>query len=46
MLGIYDKFNPKFVRRYAELGKEMRTAFSKYIKDVKKNKFPSENESY
>jgi len=46
MLGLYDKFNPKFVRRYAELGKEIRTAFSKYIKDVKNNKFPSENESY
>ena len=46
MLGIYDKFNPKFVRRYAELGKEIRSAFSNYIKDVKNNKFPAENESY
>jgi 3-methyl-2-oxobutanoate hydroxymethyltransferase len=46
MLGIYDKFNPKFVRKYADLAKEMRTAFSKYIKDVKNNRFPAENESY
>jgi 3-methyl-2-oxobutanoate hydroxymethyltransferase len=46
MLGIYDKFNPKFVRRYAELAKEMRSAFSGYIKDVKNKKFPEENESY
>ncbi len=46
MLGIYDKFNPKFVRRYAELAKEMRKAFSAYIKDVKNNNFPAEDESY
>lgn len=46
MLGIYDKFNPKFVRRYAELATEMRNAFASYIKDVKNNKFPAENESY
>jgi len=46
MLGIYDKFNPIFVRRYAELAKEMRAAFTSYIKDVKNNKFPAENESY
>jgi len=46
MLGIYDKFNPKFVRRYAELGKEIRAAFSKYIKDVKNINFPADNESY
>jgi 3-methyl-2-oxobutanoate hydroxymethyltransferase len=46
MLGIFDKFNPKFVRRYAELGKEMRKAFKNYVEDVKKNKFPSKDESY
>lgn len=46
MLGIYDNFNPKFVRRYAELANEMRKAFSAYIKDVKENKFPDKNESY
>lgn len=46
MLGIYDKFNPKFVRRYAEIGKQMRSAFSNYHKDVKNLKFPSDNESY
>lgn len=46
MLGLYEKMNPKFVRRYAELAKEIRSAFSNYIKDVKNNKFPAENESY
>jgi len=46
MLGIFDKFKPRFVRRYAELGKEMREAFGKYIQDVKKGKFPSPEESF
>ncbi len=46
MLGLFDEFKPKFVRRYAELGKSMMEAFIKYIEDVKEIKFPSENESY
>ncbi|MBN2423402.1 MAG: 3-methyl-2-oxobutanoate hydroxymethyltransferase [Calditrichaceae bacterium] len=46
MLGIYEKFKPKFVRRYAEVGKIMREAFIQYIEDVKEKKFPGENESY
>jgi 3-methyl-2-oxobutanoate hydroxymethyltransferase len=46
MLGLYEKFKPKFVRRYAELGKQMMEAFADYIDDVKSQKFPSEDESY
>ena len=46
MLGLFDKFHPKFVRRYAEIADSMREAFKKYINDVKSGKFPSENESY
>ncbi len=46
MLGLYDKFKPKFVRRYAELGKEMMEAFIRYIEDVKEGNFPAEDESY
>jgi 3-methyl-2-oxobutanoate hydroxymethyltransferase len=46
MLGIFDKFKPKFVRRYAEIGQNMRIAFKKYCEDVKKEKFPLKNESY
>ncbi len=46
MLGMYDKFNPKFVRRYAELRKIMKSAFEKYSDDVKSNKFPNDDESY
>ena len=46
MLGIFDQFKPKFVRRYAELATEMRRAFRNYSKDVKSGNFPSQDESY
>lgn len=46
MLGLYEKFHPRFVRRYAELAKTMRKAFGSYRKDVKSGSFPGKNESY
>jgi 3-methyl-2-oxobutanoate hydroxymethyltransferase len=46
MLGMLEGFSPKFVRRYAEIGKAMDKAVSDYIADVKEGKFPSRDESY
>ena len=46
MLGIFDKFKPRFVRRYAELADTMRKSFLDYVNDVKSSNFPSEDESY
>jgi 3-methyl-2-oxobutanoate hydroxymethyltransferase len=46
ILGLFEDFQPKFVRRYAELGKEMKKACQSYLNDVKSAKFPSEEESY
>jgi 3-methyl-2-oxobutanoate hydroxymethyltransferase len=46
MLGIYTRFHPRFVRRYAELGKEMKSAFEHFVRDVKAREFPSKEESY
>lgn len=46
MLGIFDKFRPKFVRRYAELAQQMRQAFAEYIKEVKNSEFPNMDESF
>lgn len=46
LLGMFEKFKPRFVRRYAELGKEMRSAFKSYIEDVKSGNFPGPDESF
>ena len=46
MLGLYTRFKPRFVRRYAELAAEMRKAFEAYVRDVRSREFPSEDESY
>jgi 3-methyl-2-oxobutanoate hydroxymethyltransferase len=46
MLGLTEEFQPRFVRRYAELAETMRTAFRKYISDVKSQQFPNNSESY
>lgn len=46
MLGLFEEFKPKFVRRYAELATRVREAFHRYIEDVKKGNFPSSRESY
>jgi 3-methyl-2-oxobutanoate hydroxymethyltransferase len=46
MLGLYTRFQPRFVRRYAEVGQVMRGAFERYAADVKAGDFPSEDESY
>ncbi|MCB9899628.1 MAG: 3-methyl-2-oxobutanoate hydroxymethyltransferase [Planctomycetes bacterium] len=46
MLGIYTRFKPRFVRRYAELADAMRQAFGNFAEDVRSNDFPQESESY
>ncbi|MCS7005456.1 MAG: 3-methyl-2-oxobutanoate hydroxymethyltransferase [Cytophagales bacterium] len=46
MLGISTQFQPRFLRRYAELGKLIKLAVENYIKDVKEMNFPNHSESY
>ena len=46
MLGINKNFSPKFLRRYADLHTTIIDAVQHYIKDVKDNDFPNEQESY
>ncbi|MCK5571209.1 MAG: 3-methyl-2-oxobutanoate hydroxymethyltransferase, partial [Bacteroidetes bacterium] len=46
MLGLTEEFRPRFVRRYAELADELRSAFGRYIADVKSRGFPTRKESY
>lgn len=40
MLGLFDRFTPSFVKKYAEFHADMARAFSEYIDDVKGRAFP------
>ncbi len=46
MLGIFDDFKPKFVKRYAHLKKDALEAISQYTKEVKEAQFPTDEHSY
>lgn len=46
MLGMTHEFNPRFLRRYLDLYKDMTDAFKGYINDVKSQDFPNEKEQY
>ena len=46
ILGLYGEFKPKFVKRYANLGAEMKKAFAQYKKEVEDGSFPGPEHSY
>lgn len=46
MLGLNKEFNPRFLRRYADLHTVMTEAVQKYIGDIKKGDFPNKDEEY
>lgn len=46
MLGINNEFQPRFLRKYANLYEEMMKAFQAYHSDVKSGSFPNQNEQY
>lgn len=46
LLGMNEEFAPKFVKRYAELGRTMSEAFAAYIDDVRAGRFPDLDHSY
>ncbi len=43
LLGLYDTHTPKFVRRYANLGEEMRAAIGHYVDDIRAGRFPNDD---
>ena len=46
VLGIYQEFKPKFVKRYANLREEALKALREYVKEVQEGKFPTAEYSY
>ncbi len=41
LLGLFDRFTPRFVRKYADFYGEMQSAFADYIADVQTHQFPA-----
>ena len=46
MLGLFEDFTPKFVKRYADLKGIMTTAVKSFIRDVREEKFPGQEHSF
>ena len=46
LVGLFSKFKPKFVKRYAELGDQLEAAAVAYGKDVRSRKFPGTEQCF
>jgi len=46
MLGLFEKLQPKFVKRYLSLSEQIKKAISQYVKDVKNITFPTDEHSF
>ena len=46
MLGVFQAFTPKFVKKYANLAEQTIKAMEDYVKDVKEGKFPEDQHTY
>lgn len=46
MLGLYEEFHPRFVRKYVNLADTIRQSVGTFVADVKKKDFPNKTESY
>jgi 3-methyl-2-oxobutanoate hydroxymethyltransferase len=46
LVGHFQAFKPKFVKRYGNIAAEMTKAFDGYIQDVKSRQFPDDDHSY
>ena len=45
LLGLFDRFTPKFVKKYADFHTAMQNAFASYLDDVQTRAFPGEEHS-
>jgi len=46
LLGIFQAFTPKFVKKYANLGAKTLEAFKQYAAEVRSGEFPAEEHAY
>jgi 3-methyl-2-oxobutanoate hydroxymethyltransferase len=46
MLGLFDRFTPKFAKRYVNLSEPMLKAFESYREEVLKGTFPTDQHSF
>ncbi len=46
LLGLFDRFTPKFVKKYANLHAEMASAFAQYKAEVESRAFPGAEHTY
>jgi 3-methyl-2-oxobutanoate hydroxymethyltransferase len=46
MLGLFAEFTPKFVKRYRQLGDDIRAAAREYAQDVRQGAFPAAEHTY
>ncbi len=46
VLGLFDRFTPKFAKQYAHLNETIRAAFEAYRDDVRARTFPSDEHSF
>ena len=46
ILGLFEEFTPKFVKRYCEAGKLIESAIDTYCKEVRTGKFPTKEYFY
>ncbi|TWH47336.1 3-methyl-2-oxobutanoate hydroxymethyltransferase [Sporomusa sp. KB1] len=44
MVGMYDNFTPKFVKKYANVGEVLVNAFKEYTAEVRQGQFPIDDE--
>jgi len=46
MLGLNEAFNPKFLKRYAQLGEAVRVAVREYAREVREGAYPGKEHSF
>lgn len=46
MLGMFSDYQPKFVRKFAEVGQVMQEAFTQYQSDVQNGSFPAQEHTF